>query len=112
MNFVSLVTHGMSAISVFGDVLGVRLLIGSMTGALLAALGIVAVATIRIFTDKAIPGWATYSVGILAIIVFQFIILATSFTFAILSGRINLGFVPLRDHELFVAETQDIYRND
>jgi len=32
MNFVSLTAHGMSAISVFGDVVGVRLLIGSLAG--------------------------------------------------------------------------------
>jgi hypothetical protein len=63
MNFVSLTAHGISAISVFGDVVGVRLLIASMTGSLIAALGILAVTMIRIFTDQAIPGWATYSIG-------------------------------------------------
>ncbi len=36
MNFVALVTHGLSAISVFGDIVGVRLLIGSLVGSLLA----------------------------------------------------------------------------
>jgi cellulose synthase/poly-beta-1,6-N-acetylglucosamine synthase-like glycosyltransferase len=111
MNFVSLAAHGMSAISVFGDVVGVRLLIASMAGSLLAVLGILAVAMIRLFTDKAIPGWATYSIGTLAIILIQFITITTSFTFTMLSNRINLSFVPRRDYELFVAETQDIYRN-
>src|SRR2546425_10710991 len=52
MNFVSLTAHGMSAISVFGDVVGVRLLIASLAGSLMAALGILAVAAIRIFTDR------------------------------------------------------------
>jgi hypothetical protein len=112
MNFVSLGAHGLSAISVFGDIVGVRLLIASMTGALLATLGILIVIGIRIFTDRAIPGWATYSIGILAIIFIQFITIATSFTFTVLSNRINLSFVPIRDYELFVLESLEIFRND
>ncbi len=43
MNFVDLISHGLSAISVFGDIVGVRLLIGSLTGSILAGLGIVLV---------------------------------------------------------------------
>src|ERR1700677_2853705 len=102
MNFVALVSHGLSAISVFGDIVGVRLLIGSLAGSLLAGLGMVLVAMIRLFTNRAIPGWATYATGTLAIIVIQLITIATSFTFFVLSNRTNLGFVPLRDYSLFV----------
>jgi glycosyltransferase involved in cell wall biosynthesis len=112
MNFVALVTHGLSAISVFGDIVGVRLLIGSLVGSLLATVGILVVVMIRLFTNEAIPGWATYATGILAIILVQFITIATSFTFFILSSRTNLGFVPIRDYALFVAEVVDIYRRD
>jgi polyisoprenyl-phosphate glycosyltransferase len=110
MNFVALVTHGLSAISVFGDIVGVRLLIASLSGSLLAGAGILAVVAIRIFTRWAIPGWASYAAGILAIILIQFITIAASFTFFILSSRANLGFVPERDYGLFVAEVVDIYR--
>ena len=108
MNFAALVSHGLSAISVFGDVVGVRLLIGSLGGSLLAALGIVLVVIIRLFTHRAIPGWATYATGTLAIIMIQFITIATSFTFFVLSSRTNLGFVPLRDYSLFVEEVVEI----
>jgi hypothetical protein len=109
MNFVSLTAHGMSAISVFGDIVGVRLLIACMAGSAMAAIGILTVTAIRAFTDWAVPGWATYSVGLLVIILIQFITMAISFTFTILSNRINLSFVPLRDYELFVADARDIY---
>jgi polyisoprenyl-phosphate glycosyltransferase len=112
MNFVTLAAHGISAISVFGDVVGVRLLIASMAGSLLALIGIVAVFIVRFFTDMAIPGWATYASGALAIILVQFITMAISFTFIMLSNRTNLSFVPLRDHSLFVAGVEIIYRND
>jgi glycosyltransferase involved in cell wall biosynthesis len=112
MNFVALVSHGLSAISVFGDVIGVRLLIGSLAGSLLCALGIVLVVMIRLFTNRAIPGWATYATGTLAIIMIQLIAIAASFTFSMLSNRTNLGSVPLRDCSLFVEEVVDIYSHE
>jgi hypothetical protein len=112
MNFVALVTHGLSAISVFGDAVGVRFLIGSLVGSLLATGGILFVVMIRFFTNQSIPGWATSAAGILAIILVQFITIASIFTFFMLSNRTNLGFVPIRDYNLFVAEVLDIYRHD
>jgi len=112
MNFVALVSHGLSAISVFGDIVGVRLLIASLSGSFLVALGIVLVAMIRLFTNRAIPGWATYATGTLAIILIQLITIATSFTFFMLSNRTNLGFLPLRDYSFFVEEAVDIYSHE
>jgi glycosyltransferase involved in cell wall biosynthesis len=112
MHFVSLVSHGLSAISVFGDVVGVRLMIASLAGSLLAAGGIVAVVMIRLLTNRAIPGWATFAAGTLTMIMMQFITIATSFTFFILSNRTSLGFVPLRDCALFVEEVVDVYLHE
>ena len=109
MNFVALVSHGLSAISVFGDVVGVRLLIASLAASLLAAVGIVLVVMIKFLTDWAIPGWATYATGTLVMIMIQLISIATSFTFFVLSNRTNLGFVPLRDYSLFVEEAVELY---
>jgi hypothetical protein len=112
MNFVALVSHGLSAISVFGDVVGVRLMIASLAGSGLAGLGILVVAAIRFYTDRAIPGWATYATGTLAIIMIQLIAIATSFTFFMLFSRTNLGFVPLRDYSWFVGESTNIYSHE
>ena len=112
MNFVSLVTHGLSAVSVFADVVGVRLLIGSLAGSLIAAIGIVTVVVIRLFTNQAIPGWATYAAGTLSIILIQLVTVATCFTFFMLSARTVLGFVPRRDAPLFIQEVIDIYPHD
>jgi glycosyltransferase involved in cell wall biosynthesis len=112
MNFVTLAVHGISAISVFGDIVGVRLLIGSIASSIIAFLGIIAVVSIRLFTNRAIPGWATYASGTLAIICLQFITVVISFTFTMLSNRTNLTFVPLRDYSLFVAKIENIFHND
>ena len=112
MNFVSLVTHGLSAVSVFADVVGVRLLIGSLAGSVIAAVGIVAVVVIRLFTNEAIPGWATYAAGTLSIILIQLVTIATCFTFFMLSARTAQGFVPRRDAPLFIQEVIGIYPHD
>ena len=72
----------------------------------------VLVVLIRLFTDRAIPGWATYATGTLAIIMIQLITIATSFTFYVLSNRTSLGFVPLRDYSSFVEEAVDIYSHE
>lgn len=108
MNFVSLTAHGLSAISVFGDVVGVRLLIGS----LLAGLGMVLAVMIRHLTNPPISAWVFYAAGTLAVIMVQLITIAASFTFLVSSNRTNLGFVPLRDYSLFVKEVLDIYSHE
>ena len=112
MNFVSLVTHGLSAISVFGDIVGVRIMIWALAGSVLAVLGMIAVVLIRLFTSSAIPGWATYAAGILAIVMMQLITIAASFTFFMLANRTNLGFVPVRDYRIFVKKEVGIYPNE
>jgi hypothetical protein len=109
MNFVAMVTHGLSAISVFGDVVGVRLIIAALVGSGLAGVGIVVVVAIRLFTDLAIPGWASYVAATLVVIMIQLIVSAASFTFFILSSRANLGFIPIRDYSLFVEDVVDSY---
>lgn len=110
MNFVSLIAHGMSAISVFADVVGVRLLIASVAGSLAAGFGILVLGATRIFAGGMIPGWAVYTLGALAVILIQCVTVAASFTFATLSNRTSRSFVPLQDYELFVGAAQDIYR--
>jgi polyisoprenyl-phosphate glycosyltransferase len=112
MNYVSLVAHGLSAISVFADVVGVRLLIASLTGFLLAGAGIALVVAVALFTNRTMPAWAIYAAGTLAIILIQCLTIAVSFTFFMLSSRTNMGFIPLRDHALFIASASEIYRSE
>ena len=81
----------------FADVVGVRLLIGSLVGSVIAAIGIVIVVVIRLFTNQAIPGWAAYTAGTLSIILIQLVTIATCFTFFMLSARTAMAFVPRRD---------------
>ena len=103
MNFVSLVSHGLSAISVYSDVVGVRLLVMSVLLALCTMAGIVAAVIVRLATDWAVPGWASYTVGILLILLVQAVMAAFVFSFAILGSRHGSTFLPRRDYSFFIG---------
>ncbi len=109
MNFTALAVHGMSAISVFSDTLGVRVLIGSLVAALMVLIPIVAVVVTGRVTDTPVATWAKYALGMLVIVFIQLITLAATFAFTTMSNRINLSFVPLRDYQFFVSGVQDVY---
>lgn len=111
MNLTSLVAHGLSAISVFGDVVGARMLIACFLASIFAILGIFLVAYIRFFTNQGIPGWATFAAGILGILLLQLVTAASTFTIFTLSTRTNLGFIPARDYSWFIDHISDVYTN-
>ena len=102
MNFVSLITHGLSAISVYGDVVGVRLLVatGTLIGFAFTAISLVLI--VRFATNLAIPGWTSYIVLLLFIVLMQAVMLSLFFSFIVLNGRDNLGFLPKRDYNYFI----------
>jgi glycosyltransferase involved in cell wall biosynthesis len=108
MDFVALVTHGLSAISVFGDRVGVRLLIAAAALLGLTLLGILAIVAVKLGTSLAIPGWATTAAGLLLAIFFQIFTLAIVFVFVVLGGRDSSGFLPARDYPWFVAGLRQV----
>jgi glycosyltransferase involved in cell wall biosynthesis len=106
MNFVDLITHGLSAISVYGEILGSRLLVVACLLIVAALAGAVTTIIVRLTTDWAIPGWATFTLGILLILLTLSIMLAILFSFIVLSGRQGSSFLPCRDYNYFVQEVR------
>jgi len=106
MNFVDLVAHGLSAISVYGEIIGVRLLVVACLLIFAALAGVTATILVRLTTNWAIPGWATYTMGILLVMLTLGIMLAFLFCFIILSGRQGSAFLPCRDYAYFVQEVR------
>lgn len=103
MSFTSLVIHGLSAISVHSDVVGVRMLAATLTLTLVSMVLAGIVVAVRLFTDLAVPGWATYVTAFLAVILLQSVTLSFFFSFIVLSGRENATFLPERDYHYFIA---------
>ena len=110
MNFVGLVIHGLSAISVYSDTIGVRLLLATllMMGADVALL--LVTLAIRLSTNLAIPGWTTTVFGVLLIILLQATMFLVVFSFMILAGRNSASFLPTRDYVHFVGSKEEVYR--
>ena len=59
-------------------------------------------AGVRWFTDLAVPGWATFTVGLLLVLVVQLLSFATLFAFLIASRRSSLNFLLTRDAPYFI----------
>lgn len=107
MNFVALVTHGLSAISVFGATVGVRVIMAcgllSATGALLWLLY-----TGSILGRGEAPGTGfLIASGLTVFFLLQLTLSAFTLVFIILNGRNKLGFLPIRDYGFFI---QDVNR--
>ena len=103
MNWTALVVHGLSAIAVYSDVLGVRLLTATIVLSVLLVVALATVIAVRLGTSLAVPGWATYAVGLLAAMLLQAVMSLVMFTFFILWNRNSVSFLPVRDYRYFVA---------
>jgi len=106
---VSLVVHGLSAMAVFGDRIGVRLLIVVSAGMVVTVTALTIVIAIRLATDLAIPGWATYATGLLLVMLIQMLLVILVFVFVILAARNATNVLPTRDYVHIMGGRQRIY---
>lgn len=104
MSFSALIMHGLSAISVYSDVVATRLIIISLISILIALVGIAIIFFVRVFTDLAIPGWATSMILGLIIIIFQAFFMAFFMAFLVLSNRSQDGFIPGKGYSNFISK--------
>lgn len=104
MNFVSLVTHGLGAMSVFSEAIFVRIIL--MSGLLLGAslIGSLTVIAMRLFTSVTVPGWATSVLGFAALLSVQAIVTPILMAFMLLNNRSALQIVP-KDTVLNLVES-------
>ncbi|HET9369908.1 MAG TPA: glycosyltransferase [Vicinamibacterales bacterium] len=109
MNFVSLVGHGLSALSVHAEIIGVRMLClaAILTVLVGALLGVVV--GLKLWTTLAIPGWATNAVGLLVVVLLQTLAFAVLFVFLVLHARSHPSFLLIRDYEYFVSGTVRVF---
>jgi polyisoprenyl-phosphate glycosyltransferase len=103
MNLVALIVHGLSAMSVYTDMIFVRVLMAAGAIVALSIAGLLAVAALRFMTDLAIPGWATTVAGDLMIILLLTLVMLAATSLMMLAGRSNRPIIPIVDSEHFVA---------
>jgi len=108
MNFVSLVIHGLQAISVFIEVVAVRLL---LTVCLLAGAcgGLLALTvTAKFCAGFAVPAWTPYVFGGLLMAALCLALGSFSLALGLLAQRNSLDFIPIRDYRLFVEGLHEL----
>ncbi len=104
MSVTALLLHGLGSIAVFAPEVGTRMLLVFTGSTLLFIAGIFCIFGIRFFTELAIPGWATYTTGILGLLIFQSLSLSLLFIFFILNSRNPFQFVPKQNYQLFIDD--------
>jgi len=109
MNFVSLVTHGLSALFANQEVVGTRLLLMTMLTAGSFFLLIGAMVGVKLFTHLTIPAWVAITSGLLFLLLGQFLVGCFMLVFSIMMTRSHLGFLPIRDYSYFVAQETTLY---
>ena len=109
MNFVSLVLHGLSAVSVLMDTTAVRIALFCVSMAGASLLGIGVVVYLRLFTDTAVPGWASYLTFSFLIVILQAFLISLLLVFIVLTYRTQPQFIPARQYHDFVEAVERVY---
>jgi hypothetical protein len=103
MNYLSLMMHGLHAISVFSDVVAVRLLLVVLGLACTCAAVLVPILLQQMWANAAAPAWALYGWGVLLILLLL-TVGCFSVVLNLMSQRNSLDFIPIRDYGYFVAD--------
>jgi hypothetical protein len=108
LNLTSLVIHGIAAISCYNEIVGVRLVFCSLgLGAVLTAL-IIAVIAIRLATPWAIPGWASFVVGLLLVLLVQVLLMVVAFAAIAISNRKAQFFLPVQQYKFLIRQIESV----
>ncbi|WP_247237147.1 glycosyltransferase [Telluribacter sp. SYSU D00476] len=107
MNFVSLVLHGLSAISVLIDTTAVRILIFTlwMSGLVIAFIFIIIFLKI---IGNATPGWASTLGTTLLIVMLQSFLISLFLVFMVLQYRTQQHFIPAVHYRDFIEKVETV----
>lgn len=91
MNFNSLIIHGLSSIAVYFDFLSLRILRYSLYGITICFVSVMYILWQKIFTQTAIPGWASSLILIISGIILQLFSVTLIVLLLQLSSRKNIS---------------------
>jgi polyisoprenyl-phosphate glycosyltransferase len=106
LNLTGLVIHGIAAISCYNEIVGVRLIF-FLTGlsALLTSL-IALVIAVWFATTWAIPGWATFTVGMLLVLLVEIFLMVMAFAALAISNRKAHFFFPIQQYKFLIRDIE------
>ena len=80
----------------------------AVLGVVLLLAGLLAVVTVRLFTDLPLPSWAPSAAGFLAILLLQLVALSFVLVFILVTNRVHFLFLPARDYAIFVDRVESL----
>jgi hypothetical protein len=109
MRWASLVIHGLSAASVFGDVIGVRLLTASLIGLCIALPGLCLSLATGGQDNGGHLGNAAILWAFVTLLLVQLTLTSVGFILSVLSGRSFAAFIPLGEYARFVRSVDSLW---
>jgi hypothetical protein len=103
MSYLRLVAHGLRAISVYKELVGVRMLVAAALALVVGVVAIGVVAVSRRGAPDPWPTWAAIGVGFGLVSLVQAVLVGLVLTFVLLSDRAEPGVLPARDYSYFVS---------
>lgn len=97
MNWVRLVAHAFSGLSTHSEVVAVRLIGGTIGLTGLIAVVIVGLIFLKLMTEIPAVGWTTTVIANVVVLTVQMMVSAVILLFIMLSQRLNIPMVPIRD---------------
>jgi len=111
MNFNSLIIHGLSSIAVYFDFLSLRILRYSLYGIGICFVSVLFILYQKIFTDNAIPGWASSLILIISGIILQLFSVTLIVLLLQLSSRKNISAPNSKIYKNFIENEENFNKN-
>ena len=111
MNFNSLIIHGLSSIAVYFDFLSLRILRYSLYGIGICFVSVLFILYQKIFTDNAIPGWASSLILIISGIILQLFSVTLIVLLLQLSSRKNISAPNSKIYKNFIENEENFIEN-
>jgi glycosyltransferase involved in cell wall biosynthesis len=108
MTLQPLVLLGMSALSVYIDVILIRLIFATLIFAGVTGFVIAALLFLYFFTDLAVRGWTSILAGVLFAILLQVLFASVGASFLLLNNRSSIARVPLVELPVFVRTRREL----
>ncbi|AWH84444.1 glycosyl transferase family 2 [Flavobacterium album] len=104
MKFNNLLLHGLSSIAVYFDFLSIRILRFSLYGVAICFISVVFILYQKLFTDNAIPGWASSLILIISGIIIQLFSVTLIVLLLQLSSRKNITAPDAKIYKEFIDD--------
>lgn len=115
-NFTSLVIHGLSAIAVFSETVGGRVIKAlAFLGVLFCLVSLIAlgfrIPSLMGWLPQSLttPGWATTLFTFSSLFMLQLVLFSVIFIFLVLHSRKQNGIIPCRDAKIFINKVREIF---